>query len=76
MYVYDYQADERIREAVCRRYAMAAEYYQELLNGLGSSGPGEGEESITLGVVLSTIHVSGDPKSLSFNSHAIAGCPG
>ncbi|KAJ4181397.1 hypothetical protein NW759_017192 [Fusarium solani] len=36
---------------------MAAEYYQELLNGLGSSGPGEGEESITLGVVLSTIHV-------------------
>ncbi|KAH7237839.1 hypothetical protein B0J15DRAFT_516446 [Fusarium solani] len=59
MYIYDYQADECIREAVCRRYAMAAEYYQELLNGLGSSGPGEGEESITLGVVLSTIHLEG-----------------
>ncbi|RSL78543.1 hypothetical protein CEP52_017623 [Fusarium oligoseptatum] len=57
IYIYDYLADERIREAVCRRYTMAAECYQELLNGLGSSGPGEGEESITLGVVLSTIHV-------------------
>jgi hypothetical protein len=76
MYIYDYLADERIREAVCRRYTMAAEYYQELLKDLKSKRPGEGEESVALGVVLSTIHVSSDPKSLSVNSHAIAGCPG
>ncbi|KAJ3454325.1 hypothetical protein MRS44_018219 [Fusarium solani] len=57
MYIYDYLADERIRKAACRRYTMAAKYYQELLKELKSKRPGEGEESITLGVVLSTIHV-------------------
>ncbi|KAJ3454886.1 hypothetical protein MRS44_013486 [Fusarium solani] len=57
MYIYDYLADELIREAVCRRYTMAPEYYKELLNGLESSRPGEGEEFVALWVVLSTIHV-------------------
>ncbi|KAL6351800.1 hypothetical protein LRP88_14893 [Fusarium phalaenopsidis] len=69
MYIYDYLADERIREAVCRRYTMAAEYYQELLKDLKSKRPGEGEESVALGVVLSTIHVQqrhGKPGSPSW----------
>ncbi|KAI8710506.1 hypothetical protein NCS52_01567700 [Fusarium sp. LHS14.1] len=57
VYIYDYLADERIREAACRRYAMAAKYYQELLKDLKSKRPGEGEESVALGVVLSAIHV-------------------
>ncbi|RSL45437.1 hypothetical protein CEP54_014266, partial [Fusarium duplospermum] len=50
-------SDERIREAVCRRYTTAAEYYQDLLKDLKSKRPGEGEGSVALGVVLSTIHV-------------------
>ncbi|KAI8710306.1 hypothetical protein NCS52_01583100 [Fusarium sp. LHS14.1] len=57
IYIYDYNADERIREAVCRRYTMAAEYYKGLLEDPKSKGPGEGEEFVALGVVLSTIHV-------------------
>ncbi|KAI8648875.1 hypothetical protein NCS56_01503500 [Fusarium sp. Ph1] len=57
IYIYDYLADERIREAACRRYTMAAKHYKELLKDLKSKRPGEGEESVALGVVLSTIHV-------------------
>lgn len=62
IYIYDYNADERTREAACRRYTMAAECYEGLLEDLKSKGPGEGEEFLALGVVLSTIHVSSDPK--------------
>ncbi|RSL78767.1 hypothetical protein CEP52_017604, partial [Fusarium oligoseptatum] len=59
LYIYDYVADECIREAVCRRYTMAAECYKGLLEDPKSKGPGEGEECVALGVVLSTIHLEG-----------------
>ncbi|KAF4992178.1 hypothetical protein FGRMN_7309 [Fusarium graminum] len=53
VYIYDYLADERIRQRINQRYVMADQYFCKLLNAPESSVLGEGKEVITMAVLLS-----------------------
>jgi hypothetical protein len=53
VYIYDYLPDERIRQRINQRYAMANQYFIELLNAPESRTRGEGREVITMAVLLS-----------------------
>jgi hypothetical protein len=53
VYIYDYLPDERIRQRINQRYAMANKYFNELLNAPESRTRGEGREVITMAVLLS-----------------------
>ncbi|OBS17188.1 hypothetical protein FPOA_12280, partial [Fusarium poae] len=53
VYIYDYLPDERIRKRINERYAMANEYFVELLTAPESRMRGQGREVITMAVLLS-----------------------
>lgn len=53
VYIYDYLPDERIRQRINQRYAMANKYFNELLNAPESRTRGGGREVITMAVLLS-----------------------
>ncbi|KAF5006538.1 hypothetical protein FDECE_7107 [Fusarium decemcellulare] len=53
VYIYDYLPDERIRQRINERYAMADEYFSKLLVAPESREVGGGDEVITMAVLLS-----------------------
>ncbi|KAM5346712.1 hypothetical protein ACJ41O_009717 [Fusarium nematophilum] len=53
VYIYDYLPDERIRQRINERYAMADEYFRRLLVSPESRQVGGGDEVITMAVILS-----------------------
>ncbi|RGP66204.1 hypothetical protein FLONG3_8933 [Fusarium longipes] len=53
VYIYDYLPDERIRRRINQRYAMANKYFIKLLNAPESRTRGQGQEVITMAVLLS-----------------------
>ncbi|KAG7407983.1 hypothetical protein Forpi1262_v018081 [Fusarium oxysporum f. sp. raphani] len=53
VYIYDYLPDERIRQRINQRYAMAGQYFSTLLNAPESRENGQGQEVITMAVLLS-----------------------